>query len=186
MPDPLIDLSAFNEHFGWMIRNARNIQPALDEIGGMIAQEIRTNIDSGGRPEPFVQSIRAKMTGGQTLRDSGTLMNSVAWQVDDQSVSIGPTALGREHLTDPRILGALIYGATIKPVNAEYLSFRVAGAPRTTSKSGKTLKNAQNTFHYVRAKQVTLPPRDASFFYVPPEVVTACGNVLLGFLTNAS
>ncbi len=167
-----------------MIRNARNIQPALDEIGGMIAQEFRTNIDSGGRPEPFVQSIRAKMTGGQTLRDSGTFMNSITWQVGtDNTVSVGPTAVGRENLTDPRILGALIYGATIKPVNAEYLSFAVAGEPRTTGKSGKTLKKAQATFHYVRVKQVTLPPRN--IFFVPPEVVTACGNVLLGFLTNA-
>jgi len=186
MQEQLLDLTAFNEHFGWMIRNARNIQPALNEIGAMVAQELRTNIDSGGRPEPFVPSIRAKMTGGQTLRDSGTLMNSISWQVgNDNTVAVGPTAVGREHLTDPRILGALIYGTTIKPKNAEYLTFQVAGAPRTIGKSGKTLKNAQDTFHTVRTKQVTLPPRDASFFYVPPEVVTACANVLLEFLNNA-
>jgi hypothetical protein len=123
------------------------------------------------------------MTGGQTLRDSGTLMNSVAWQVGtDNMVSVGPTAVGRDHLTDPRILGALIYGTTIKPKNAKYLAFKIAGPMRTTSRSGRQLKTAQNTFHEVRAMQVVLPPRNV--FYVPPEVYTACGNVILGFLTN--
>ena len=104
-----------------------------DEMGAGLVDSVHnrfvTGTDADGNP--WKVSWRAQLQNGQTLRDTGRLMNSYTHNVLPSGVEVG---------TDVEYAAPLHYGAEIVPKTAGYLLFNVAG-------------------QYRKVKQVTLPPR---------------------------
>lgn len=158
------DDSSLQKTLGEMLQRALTPEKPLCEISFLMAQEMKTNIDQGGRPTPWVKSIRAQNMGGQTLRDSGTLENSMTSDVQGNTAMAGPTAVGRKKLSDPRIFGYLAYGGTITAKNKPYLRFRVPGGG------------------YAMVKEVTNPPRD--FTLMPDEAQETFGQIMQRYVVG--
>ena len=104
------NLEGLNKAIGTVIERLQNPGPALREMGMLAVSEMKGNIDRQRGEAPWVPSKAALRRGGKTLRDSGTLMNSMTFEVNGTTVSVGPTAVGKEHLTDPRIMAILAFG----------------------------------------------------------------------------
>jgi phage gpG-like protein len=123
----------------------QNIKEPLREIGKLLSSEMQRNIEDGGRPEKWPPSIRVQKTGGQTLRDTGALMNSIPanMQVEGTTVSVGPGG------TAARYAAIQARGGTIEAKNKPYLRFRIPGVG------------------WVSKKKVMIPARD--YTYIPPE-----------------
>lgn len=105
----------------------------FDEIGAGLVDSVQhrflTGTDVDGNP--WKVSWRARMQGGETLRDTGRLMNSYTHNVLSSGVEVG---------TDVAYAPHLHYGATILPKNGQYITFAVGG-------------------QYRKVKQSVLPPR---------------------------
>ena len=87
-----IDLNKLNQTFGEMMARAENPSKPLSTIGEMMADNMKQNIDEGGRPTPFIPSKRVLKFGGQTLRNTGDFRNSMTWNLvnDGHGVEAGP------------------------------------------------------------------------------------------------
>jgi len=92
----------------------------LDQIGIGLAENTRLRFSDGVSPdgEAWVQSLRAKLQGGETMRDTGALMNSISHFVGTDFVEVG---------TNIPYGPWLHFGAVIQAKNGEYLRFRVPG-----------------------------------------------------------
>ncbi|MFH7767729.1 phage virion morphogenesis protein [Acinetobacter sp. BSP-28] len=111
----------------------------FDEIGQGLVSSVQhrflTGTDVDGNPWKI--SWRASMQGrdgvgvGETLRDTGRLMNSYTHNVLSSGVEVG---------TDVEYAPHLHYGATILPKTGQYITFAVGG-------------------QYRKVKQSILPPR---------------------------
>ncbi len=176
-----IDLNDFNQRLDQMIARASNPQKPLAEIGAIMVSEMQTNIEVGGRPQKWEESERVNRKGGQTLRDSGTLMHGVVFEVGENTVAAGPTMLGRNHVTDPRAMKLLAFGGDVKRFARSELfqRKRVARGPNkgrfkrgTVAGQGMTFK--EHTAHY--------PARD--FTYIPPERRITFGNIVQSYLVE--
>jgi hypothetical protein len=168
-----MDLRQFNRTFGQLIANASDIRKPLTEIGVLMTSEMKEDIRVQGRPEPWVQSQRAKREGGQTLRDTGTLMTGLIAEVGEKSVAAGPTMVGKDHITDPRVLELLAYGGSVKRYSRSEIYLRKRGA------NGRFKKGRSD----VRGKGMTLgdhtanyPKRD--YTYIPPESTQTFGEIM--------
>lgn len=156
------DYDRLNQTLGELLRRVQAPEKPLKEVGLLMVGEMKENIIQGGRPNLWPISIRAEKQGGQTLRDSGTLMNSIDFGLDSNTVAAGPTAVGREKKSDPRIFAALAFGATIRARNKPYLRFRIPGGG------------------FVQKKEVTLAGRD--YTYMPPETPATFGEVFRNYV----
>jgi phage gpG-like protein len=145
-----------NKTLGEMIARASNPEPALREVGLLGVGEMQKNIEAGGRRESWPPSIRVKVSGGQTLRDSGLLYNSISFRVSSPSVSIGPGGAVSKYAA------ILAKGGTIKAKNKPYLRFFIRGV-------GWTQK-----------KEVTIPARDYTF--IPQDAQTTMGEIVSRFV----
>lgn len=105
----------------------------FDEIGAGLVNSIQNRFLTGTDVDgnPWKISWRAKLQGGETLRDTGRLMNSYTHNVLSSGVEVG---------TDVAYAPHLHYGATILPKNGQYITFAVGG-------------------QYRKVKQSILPPR---------------------------
>ncbi|MCU4418937.1 phage virion morphogenesis protein [Acinetobacter bereziniae] len=105
----------------------------FNELGSELLDQVQLRFMDGVSVDgnPWVQSWRAEMQGGQTLRDKGILMNSYTYNVLPNGVEIG---------TNVEYAASLHFGALILPKNGAYITFNVGG-------------------QYRRVKQVVLPPR---------------------------
>ncbi|MCO8059137.1 phage virion morphogenesis protein [Acinetobacter towneri] len=105
----------------------------FDEIGAGLVFSVQDRFFTGRDVDgnPWKMSWRAKLQGGQTLRDTGRLMNSYTHNVLVNGVEVG---------TNVEYAPYLHYGATIQPKNGQYITFAVAG-------------------QYRKVKQSVLPPR---------------------------
>lgn len=111
----------------------------FDEIGAGLVNSVQhrflTGTDVDGNPWKI--SWRASMQGrdgvgvGETLRNTGRLMNSYTHNVLSSGVEVGTDVVYAPHLH---------YGATILPKNGQYITFAVGG-------------------QYRKVKQSVLPPR---------------------------
>lgn len=92
----------------------------FDEIGSelMTSTQLRFHDQHDVEGNPWKQSWRARMQGGQTLRDTGRLMNSITYNVLPNGVEVG---------TNVEYAHALHFGANILPKTAQYLLFNVLG-----------------------------------------------------------
>ena len=105
----------------------------FDEIGAGLESSVHNRFLTGTDVDgnPWKISWRARMQGGETLRDTGRLMNSYTHNVLSSGVEVG---------TDVAYAPHLHYGATILPKNGQYITFAVGG-------------------QYRKVKQSILPPR---------------------------
>ncbi|RYL25110.1 phage virion morphogenesis protein [Acinetobacter piscicola] len=101
-----------------------------DLIIGNTQERIRTGI--GTDDKPWQKSWRAQVQGGQTLRDTGRLHNSIFAKVQGNRITIG---------TNVKYAPILHFGGTIRPKSGKYLTFK-------TPLGG-----------WVKLKSVTIPPR---------------------------
>lgn len=111
----------------------------FNEIGEGLVNSVQNRFMSGTDVDgnPWKTSWRARMQGrngvstGETLRDTGRLMNSYTHNVLPSGVEVGTNVEYAPHLH---------FGAVIKPKNGQYITFAVGG-------------------QYRRVKQSILPPR---------------------------
>lgn len=113
----------------------------FDEIGayGVSSTQLRFVEQSDVNGNPWKQSWRAKLQKGQTLRDTGRLINSMTHNVIDNGVEWG---------TNVEYAAALQYGAHILPKTVQYLVFNVAGNWRKV----KEVVNPPRTFLGINAE----------------------------------
>lgn len=106
----------------------------LDEIGINLVENARLRfVDQAGPDgQAWIPSLRAQATGGETLRDTGRLMNSLTHFVTANAVEYG---------TNVAYAAPLQLGATIKAVAGPYLTFKVPGGG------------------WAKKAEVTIPPR---------------------------
>lgn len=173
MSEP-VGLDRVNEKLRLMLEKGNLDRTARLELGNILLSEMQENFRAGGRPGPWKTSIRVEKFGGQTLRLSGRLMRSLSVVLTaDNEIAVGSNLIyARIHAL----------GGIIRAKNKEYLMFRVPYGLRTTSRSGKPLKKAQQQFSFVRVKQVTIPQRD--YRYISPQgagfmVSAALRNLML-------
>lgn len=162
-----VDLQQFNKTFGEMLSRANNPRKPLTEIGVMMVSEQQENIRVEGRPETWEKSGRAKREGGQTLRDSGTLMRGIIFEVGDRSVSSGPTMVGKDHITDPRVMMLLAFGGEVKRL-------RDASGPVKKGRPRQDRKKSVGTVHY--------PKRD--YTYIPPDATETFGQIMQSYIVE--
>lgn len=100
----------------------------FDEIGSGLVNSIQHRFLTGTGVDgnPWKISWRARMQGGETLRDTGRLMNSYTHNVLSSGVEVG---------TDVAYAPHLHYGATILPKNGQYITFAVGGQYRKVKQS---------------------------------------------------
>ena len=100
----------------------------FDEIGAGLVNSIQHRFLTGTGVDgnPWKISWRARMQGGETLRDTGRLMNSYTHNVLSSGVEVG---------TDVAYAPHLHYGATILPKNGQYITFAVGGQYRKVKQS---------------------------------------------------
>lgn len=92
----------------------------FDEIGFNLVENAQLRFADGVSPDgdKWVQSIRAKQQGGQTLIDKGQLRSSLTHNVLSDGVEYG---------TNLPYAAPNQYGAEIKAVNAPFLVFKIGG-----------------------------------------------------------
>lgn len=100
----------------------------FDEIGAGLVNSVQHRFLTGTGVDgnPWKISWRAKLQGGETLRDTGRLMNSYTHNVLSSGVEVG---------TDVAYAPHLHYGATILPKNGQYITFAVGGQYRKVKQS---------------------------------------------------
>ncbi|WP_312309976.1 phage virion morphogenesis protein [Acinetobacter variabilis] len=100
----------------------------FDEIGAGLVDSVQhrflTGTDVDGNPWKI--SWRARLQGGETLRDTNRLMNSYTHNVLLNGVEVG---------TDVAYAPHLHYGTTILPKNGQYITFAVGGQYRKVKQS---------------------------------------------------
>lgn len=94
--------------------------PVYDQIGAAMvtSTEMRFENQAGPDGSPWPPSIRALVEGGLTLQKTGALAQSITHQADAQGVEWG---------TNLVYAAPNQFGATIRPVSASKLRFRLPG-----------------------------------------------------------
>jgi len=117
------------EALGRLALDRADKREMLDQMGITVAENTRLRFLDGESPEgePWEESLRVKLQGGETMRDTGVLMNSITHVIiGDSAVEIG---------TNVPYAHPLHFGATIRAVNGPYLRFQVArGGPWASKK----------------------------------------------------
>lgn len=127
-------------HMEASLRSARarslDLAPLMDQIG--MAMETSTHerfaSESDAQGNPWKPSIRARVEGGQTLRDDGHLDNSITHRASADEVEIGSNLI---------YAAPNFFGAVIRAKNGPHLKFRLPGR-----------------LGFVAVESVTLPARN--------------------------
>jgi phage gpG-like protein len=67
-----------------------SMKPALDEIGQLGVTSVKNNFKFGGRPSKWKEPL---FRTGKTLRDTGDLMGSIAYDVQWKTVLVGTNSI---------------------------------------------------------------------------------------------
>lgn len=120
--------SAVEEVFKRLMGFDADIAKLYDEIGagGVASVQDRFLGGVGVDGNPWKVSWRAHLQNGETLRDTGVLMNSYTHNVLPNGVEWGTNVPYAPHLH---------YGATILPKNGQYITFAVGGQYRKVKKA---------------------------------------------------
>lgn len=190
-----IDTKQLDDLVARKLRFIANPGAALDRVGAALLRSVQRNFREGGRPKWKPSKERARnraariklaaknlkegtnkaSKGQKTLRDTGRLMNSIAYEVTGNKVIMGTNTLYAK---------ILHFGGTINhPGGTPYISLGPDGvifmrkstkftpgkktkAQRGTAKIKKSLK-AGNEVKYTRAHKITIPARP--FLMIQPE-----------------
>lgn len=102
-----------------LARRLGNLTPVMDEIGGALETStvLRFERETGPGGAKWPPSLRAQLTGGQTLTDTARLRQSITHRADSDSVAVGTN-----------VIYAAIhqFGGTISAKSARALVFRLA------------------------------------------------------------
>lgn len=144
-------LDVVNARIERMLATGGLDREAYLEIANLMKSEMQENFRVGGRPQPWPVSGRVRAFGGETLRQTGRLMNSLTAFADATGGGVSTNLVyARIHAT----------GGKIRAKGGGYLMFRVPLGLVSKSKTGKDLKRPQKRFGFVRVKEVTIPQRD--------------------------
>ena len=114
-------------------RQADNPRGLFDNIGMSLVVSTQARFDRGAGPDgsPWPPSLRAIAESGKTLIDSARLMQSITFEATDTGVAVGTNVI---------YAAVHQFGATIRPVKADKLRFRIGD-------------------RYVATDEVTIPAR---------------------------
>ena len=139
------------------IRRGQDMSPAMDVIGNFLVTSTEERFERGEAPDgsAWPPSIRVQSQGGQTLVETGRMMQSLSHVFGRDFVEWGTN-----------VLYAAIhqFGGTIKAVAGPFLTFRVGG-------------------RWVRKRQVTIPARPFLGISTGDEAEVA--NILGDFIRGA-
>lgn len=124
-----IDSTQVNQDIDALLNN-KNTLPLMDDLGRVIKADTLLNFRNQASPDG--KSWAPTHRGGQILRDTGRLRNSINYQ----TVGIDTVFIG----TNLVYAATHQLGATIKAKNAPYLKFMIGGS-------------------FISKKQVTIPAR---------------------------
>lgn len=174
------DDSGFQRTLGDMLARASNPEKPLNEIGFLMVQRMKQNFADQASVVPWPMSKRAEKKGGETLRDSGTLMNLIVSEVQgNDGVAAGPTAVGRERITDPRVLAALDLGATIHQFarSERFVRNRISRGPRQGQFKRGTSEGKGMTFG---DRVIKIFPYH--YTYIPEDTFVTFGEIMQRFI----
>jgi len=172
-----VNLNTFNRTLGEMISRASNPQKPLTTIGISMVSEMKEDIQVGGRPDKWTESKRAKRRGGHTLHDTGTLMNSMVPEINGLSVSAGPTAVGKNHITDPRVFALLAFGGDVQRHARSEIFVRkrkITGQFKKGTVPGKGMTFGAHIAHY----------EGWDYTYISPDAIQMFGEIMQQYLIS--
>jgi phage virion morphogenesis protein len=113
--------------FAQLADRAEDKRPLMEEIGAalLLSTQMRFESETGSDGNPWPQSLRAKLEGGKTLRDTGRLVQSLTFTASSDLVEVGTNVTYAE---------VHQFGATITAKTARGLRFRI-GDQWVTKKS---------------------------------------------------
>jgi phage gpG-like protein len=127
---------AANKIFLDFIDLLRLDQPIYKKLQAELGRGLRDQVNLRFKDEvspdgvPWKQSWRARVQGGQTLRDNGILDNSFDYSITGDNIDIG---------TNVPYAPYLHYGAEIKPVAGNFLKFKNPSTGGNVFSRGVTL-----------------------------------------------
>ncbi|PIW30411.1 MAG: phage virion morphogenesis protein [Rhodospirillales bacterium CG15_BIG_FIL_POST_REV_8_21_14_020_66_15] len=82
---------AIQRRLAKMLSGVSNLEPLMDEIGGIMVASTQHNFETGRAPDgtAWIPSQRALAEGGQTLIHHGILLSSITHQANKDSVEWG-------------------------------------------------------------------------------------------------
>ena len=181
---PVDGLTQLNGRLMAMLKDVDNLRPLYDEMGMFLVGVVRQNFIDQGRPEKWMPSVRAKVTGGKTLRDTGALMNSIDHESTDKGVKIGPSGPAAKYGAMMGEGTAGLPGGVLKPKNPDgFLMFSMTTGMRKKSlKTGALLKHAVEQSSFIKVKEVAIPARP--YLYIPPEDQAKVAQMAIDFLAR--
>jgi phage virion morphogenesis protein len=95
-------------------------EPLYDDIGAglVLSTEMRFAAETDPDGNPWPKSLRAQLTGGKTLTDTGRLAGSITHEVSDRGVAVG---------TNLFYAAIHQFGGTIRAKTSKGLRFRAGG-----------------------------------------------------------
>ncbi len=181
---PVDALTQLNGRLMAMLKDVDNLRPLYDEIGIFLVGVVRQNFIDQGRPEKWTPSVRAKVTGGETLRDTGALMNSIDHESTDKGVNVGPSGPAAKYGAMMGEGTAGLPGGVLRPKNPDgFLMFTMTTGMRKRSvRTGALLKRAVEESSFVKVKEVTIKGRP--YLYIPPEDREKVTQMAIDFLVR--
>lgn len=118
-----VDARELGEAGHWLSEAARrmsDLTPLMDELGGAMVASTQARFEAEKAPDgtPWERSARAVHEGGQTLRDSNRLYQSITHRAGRQHVAWGTNVI---------YAAVHQFGATIRPKSANALAFALPG-----------------------------------------------------------
>lgn len=131
-------------------------QPLMQEIGAalLLSTQMRFERETGPDGNPWPPSIRARLEGGRTLRDSGRLVQSLTFNASSDQVELGTNVL---------YAAVQQVGATITAKTGDGLRFRIGDA-------------------WITKKSVTIPARP--FLGIDDDDRTEIAEITQAWLAN--
>jgi phage virion morphogenesis protein len=128
-----LDDSALTRALAAAAETATDTRPLMQQVGAAVltSTQMRFEREAGPNGNPWPPSLRARLGGGKTLRDSNRLYQSLTFNAQADQVEVGTNAIyAAIHQT----------GGTIRAKNKKALKFKVGGA-------------------WISKESVTIPPR---------------------------
>lgn len=119
-------LSRVEQRLGTLAHQMGDLSELMDRFGLYLEASTIDRFDDETAPDgtPWKPSIRARETGGKTLTDKGLLRGSITYVAGPDQVEWGSNLI---------YAAVHQHGATIEPVNAPHLRFRMPGGSWVTS-----------------------------------------------------
>lgn len=152
--DVLVEAEALRRGLEAVLMRARDLGPALDDIGGMLVASTlgRFELSVGPDGQPWLPSRRARRQGGKTLVDRGRLMGSIAHRVAGTAVEVGSNV---PYAAIHQFGGRIVRHAHATTVHRGHDKATDTVPNRFVKRSDKAFR----TVHDVPEYTISMPPR---------------------------